>query len=311
MEGEATRLCVYFEFAETEGYEIPDSIVEFVENVFEEYGLYPERIDDYNIYSEYFPDSDANMEALDEIERRFEKKFQPKNIDRHTVTRERYGVPPGAYQSWISINGLPEGLESEARISPDDVATSESEDDSVDHVRADPNEEESRRTAQYVGPQDQGPARDEIRECPGCGSMDLVANEKQGETICESCGLVVADKDEPGRDWSEYEFDSERDIGRDRSSWESLDDFNRELEHNDVDNSPPFETVTVGVIREPERTQRKYYRIEDAGEFFDDCWADDASMLRRIEESGIEPFEVVELPQTNWDILASKHQWPW
>jgi uncharacterized Zn finger protein (UPF0148 family) len=311
MEGEATRLCVYFEFAETEGYEIPDSIVEFVENLFEEYGLYPERIDDYNIYSEYFPDSDSNMEALDEIERRFEKKFQPENTDRHTVTRERYGVPPGAYQSWISIDSLPESLEAEAPISPDDGTTSESEDDSVDQVWADPSDDESRRAAQYGGPQDQGLDGDEIQECPGCGSMDLVANEKQGETICESCGLVIADKDEPGRDWSEYEFDSERDIGRDRSSWESLDDFNQELEHNNVDNSPPFETVTVGIIREPERTQRKYYRIEYAGEFFDGCWADDASMLRRIEESGIEPFEVVELPQTNWDILASKHQWPW
>lgn len=311
MEGEATRLCVYFEFAETEDYEIQDAIVEFVENVFEEYGLYTERIDDYNIYSEYFPDSNVNMDALDEIERRFEEKFQSENIDRHTVTRERYGVPPGAYQSWISINGLPEGLEAEARISPDDRATTESENDSVDHGRADPNEKESRRTAQRGGPQDQELDGDEIQECPGCGSTDLVANQEQRETICESCGLVVADKDESGPDWSEYEFDSERDIGRDQSSWESLDDFSRELELEDVDNSPPSETVTVGVIREPERTQRKYYRIENADEFFDDCWADDANMLRRIEKSGIEPFEVIELPQTNWDILASKHQWPW
>lgn len=120
MEGEATRLCIYFEFAEMEDYEIPDATVEFVEDVFEEYDLYPERIDDYNIYSEYFPDSDANMAAVDEIEARFEEKFSVENLERYTVARERYGVPPGAYQTWISIKDLPENLESEAKVQSDD-----------------------------------------------------------------------------------------------------------------------------------------------------------------------------------------------
>lgn len=123
MEGEATRLCIYFEFAEMEDYEIPEAAIEFVETVFKEYDLYPERIDDYNIYSEYFPDSDANIGAVDEIEARFEEKFSEENIERYTVAQERYGVPPGAYQTWISITDLSEKLEAEAKTQPDDRET--------------------------------------------------------------------------------------------------------------------------------------------------------------------------------------------
>lgn len=244
MEGEATRLCIYFEVAETEDYEISDTTVEFVEDVFKQYDLYPERIDEYNIHSEYFPDSDVNMTAVDEIEARFEEKFSAENLERYTVARERYGVPPGAYQTWISIKGLPENLEAEAKALSDHEETTENE------TRKSSSEDNTSVTVDwenrdtYGAPDaDSGPEwrafdskdEDELStDSDWGGNLDVNSGAPNGEVIIG----IVSEPDRTAHEY--YQIDNAAEFFGD--SWQDNTAMANKIHESDIE---PFKTASL------------------------------------------------------------------
>lgn len=189
MEGEATRLQIHFEFAEDENYETPEKVIKFVKNVFEEYDLSPKR-ENYNIYSRYFPDSDTNMTAVDEIEMRFIDMFSEDNIKRYTNSGEHYGIPPGTYITTITINSLPEDLKAESSVSTEQEEARERENDE-DRFGDKHSIDESERVteSERQKKRDQERTEDEVGQCPDCGSTNVV--EEQEETFCSDCGLLL------------------------------------------------------------------------------------------------------------------------
>lgn len=227
MEGEATRLCIYFEFAETEESKIPDEVVEFVEEVFEKYDLYPERIDDYNIYSEYFPDSDANMDRVDEIESLLQEEFGKKVINRHTVSEDYYDIPPGAYQTWMSIKSLPEGLEVEASSTPGNKSGDEEDTKSApvgdmsDYLDRGSSEKWALESDSGIDWRTSGSESSSQRKCPECGGS-TARGEKGEQTVCTECGFVL-ENPEQGMMNSDQEA----------SAFEPTEDS------SDVDKNPP------------------------------------------------------------------------
>ena len=189
MEGRATRLQIHFEFAENENHEIPNKVIDFVKNVFEEHDLYPEQ-EEYDIYSRYFPDSDTNMTAVDEIEMRFIEMFSEDNIERYTMSGGHYGIPPGTYITSITISSLPRDIKAEVSVSTEqeEARKHESEEDSLGGKHS---TDESERVTQpeQQKKQDQERTEGEVSQCPECGSTNIV--EKQGETFCSDCGLLL------------------------------------------------------------------------------------------------------------------------
>lgn len=98
----STELRIYFEFATKDG-DLTDEDVEFVKTVLEEHNLSYDHYDEYNISTEMFVDTAENMEEVDEIESSIGDHFEGFEISRFTEDSEIYGIEPGTYQTWISI----------------------------------------------------------------------------------------------------------------------------------------------------------------------------------------------------------------
>jgi len=116
--------------------------------------------------------------------------------------------------------------------------------------------------------------------CLECGSEDIEpAKNKSDQFVCSNCKLVM------------YKRDHSK-LPENRFS-DQIDDFAR------ADWSQQYDTAIVGLIKEPYRTYHEYYRIENPREFFEDC-SNEQEQLRRIKDSGLEPFETLDLPQIDW-----------
>jgi len=51
--------------------------------------------------------------------------------------------------------------------------------------------------------------RKTLKECPECGSKDLIHNKDRGEMICRECGLVIEEKlVDFGQEWREFDSDT-------------------------------------------------------------------------------------------------------
>jgi len=51
----------------------------------------------------------------------------------------------------------------------------------------------------------------QIKQCPECGSNNLLADNERGELVCKKCGLVIEDKMiDFGQEWREFENDQEK-----------------------------------------------------------------------------------------------------
>lgn len=99
----STQLRIYFEFAEMNNRSPSEEDVEFVKSILEDHGLSYDHYDEYNISTDFFVDSDENMDEVDEIESTIGKYFDEFDISRFIVDDEIYGSEPGTYQTWISI----------------------------------------------------------------------------------------------------------------------------------------------------------------------------------------------------------------
>lgn len=102
----STELRIYFHYAEMNEATPADEDVEFVKSVLEEHNLSYDHYDKYNINTEFFVDTDSNMEEVDEIESKIANHFDDFEIARDIIDDERYGSEQGTYQTWINI-GMP------------------------------------------------------------------------------------------------------------------------------------------------------------------------------------------------------------
>ena len=118
----------------------------------------------------------------------------------------------------------------------------------------------------------------DISECSECGSANLEHARQENELVCAECGFVLSPSIE-----SDPAVEGSTSTGVERSQ-------------------PPTETVVVALINQPDETYQKYYRIEDAEEFFHNCWGNEREMEKRIAESDIEPFATLDVPQPDWVI---------
>jgi hypothetical protein len=102
-ESASTQLRIYFGFAESENRTPSDEDVEFVKSVLESHDLSYDHYDEYNISTNFFVDSDENMDEVDDIKSTIGDYFDEYDISRIIVDDEIYGSEPGTYQTWISI----------------------------------------------------------------------------------------------------------------------------------------------------------------------------------------------------------------
>jgi hypothetical protein len=121
--------------------------------------------------------------------------------------------------------------------------------------------------------------------CLECGSETIESAPDDSEQfVCSDCGLVMY----------------KRDRSLPESVSENLDRFSEDRgDFARADWSEQTSTAIVGLIKEPERTDHEYYRIENPREFFEDC-SGEQEQLQRIKESDLEPFETLDLPHIEW-----------
>lgn len=120
-ESMSTELRIYFSFAETGNEVLSEEDIEFVKSVLEDHGLFYEHYDKYNISTEFFVDTDENMEEISEIESKIGSYFNDLVTDQFIVDDEIYGSQPGTYQTWIAI----EEPDSPGKDADDDESSSD------------------------------------------------------------------------------------------------------------------------------------------------------------------------------------------
>ncbi|MUV90931.1 transcription initiation factor IIB 3, partial [Halapricum sp. CBA1109] len=54
-----------------------------------------------------------------------------------------------------------------------------------------------------------------VRDCPECGSENLVKSSDRGELICDDCGLVVEEENiDPGPEWRAFNHNERQEKSR-------------------------------------------------------------------------------------------------
>jgi len=137
----------------------------------------------------------------------------------------------------------------------------------------------------------------DVSECPECGSSDLkTEDEDEGEVFCRECGYVVGSRTSLSDGQESKEGGNKSNFSEEIQSRRSAEQI-EEIDEQDSlwwDHDP-----AIFALMSPDDTHQEFYRIDNPEDFFDGIQGEN-EMTNRIRESGVEPFQKIEVPYIDW-----------